>query len=137
MTIAYSVSLGSLTFDQTSTSYQLPNAPVPLGVRRRRTVVTAPYVAGATELSSVADEASIALTIRCYGGASNPQTLVDAVVAAATAASWNLVVTWDGATRTWAARAADWSAPIGGDGDGQLAHRRDVSLTIPVHPFPS
>lgn len=136
MTIAYSVSLGGLSFTQASTSYQLPNAPIQLGRTRRRVTVTAPYVAGELEIASVADAARVGLTIRCYGGASNPQSLVDAIVTAVEASSWNLAITWDGATRTWKARAADWSAPIGGE-DQQLAHRRDVTLSIPVGPYPT
>lgn len=136
MTISYSVSIGAVTFTHTSASYQLPNQPVEIAVRRRRVTQTAPFVAGALELASVPDEVALAMTVRCYGGGSNPQTLVDAITAAATAASWSLAVTWDGATRTWACRAADWSAPIGGE-DQQLAHRRDVHLTIPASPFPT
>lgn len=136
MTISYSISLGALTFTQASTSYQIPNEPIVIGRTRRRSVATAPHVAGETELSSVADAARIQMVVRCYGGGSNPQTLVDAVVTAIEAASWNLAITWDGATRTWKARAADWSAPIGGE-DQQLAHRRDLSITVPVDPYPS
>lgn len=136
MTIAYSLALGGLSFTETSTSYQLPNEPVVIGRRRRRVTTTAPHVPGALELASVADEAFLSMTIRCYGGGSNPQTLVDAITSAVDAASYDVVVTWDGATRTWKARAADWSAPIGGS-DQQLAHRRDVSLTIPVYPYPT
>jgi hypothetical protein len=134
--ISYSISLGGLTFDQASTSYQVPNQPIVVGRTRRRSVATGPFVAGETELSSVADAARIQMVVRCYGGASNPQSLVDAVVTAIETASWDLAITWDGATRTWKARAADWSAPIGGD-DQQLAHRRDLSITVPVDPYPS
>lgn len=134
--ISYTITLGALSFTQSSTSYQVPNQPVEIGVSRRRVTVTAPHVPGELELASVAGAATVALTVRCYGGGSNPQTLVDAIVSAVTAETWNLTITWDGATRTWAARAADWRAPIGGE-EQQLAHRRDVYLTIPVNPYPS
>lgn len=136
MTINYTVTLGGLSFNQSSTSYQLPNEPIVIGRSRRRAVVTAPHVAGELELASVADAGRLSMTIRCYGGGSNPQSLVDAITSAIDAASYNVSITWDGATRTWAARAGDWTAPIGGQ-DQQLAHRRDVSISIPVAPYPS
>jgi hypothetical protein len=135
-TITYSVTIGAVTFDQDSTDYQLPNEPVVIGRRRRRITVVAPHVPGALELASVADEAVLTMTIRCYGGGSNPQTLVDAITAAVDEDSYDVTVAWDGATRTWAARAADWACPIGG-ADQQLAHRRDLTLTIPVAPYPT
>lgn len=136
MTIAYTINLGGLSFSQGSTSYQLPNEPVAINRSWRKSFATAPHVAGRLLLSSVADVSTIGMQIRCYGGGSNPQTLVDAITAAVEAPSWSLAITWDGATRTWVAEQADWQAPIGG-ADEQLLHRRTVSLSIPVAPYPS
>jgi hypothetical protein len=133
--IAYTVNLGGLTFSETSADYQLVDQVQPAERTRRRVAVTAPHVAGDFELSSVADAARLRMTIRCYGGASNPQTLVDAVVTAIEQDAWTLAVTWDGATRSWAANAADWSCPI--EGQGALVHRRDITIVVPVQPYPS
>lgn len=133
--VNYSVSLGGLTFTQASTDYQLVGQIELAGRTRRRVLVTAPYVAGALELASVADEARLLMTIRCYGGGTNPQSLVDAITSAIEADSWTLAVTWDGASRSWAAKAADWSAPI--EDPLALVHRRDVRITVPVEPYPS
>lgn len=133
--ISYSVNLGGLTFDQASTSYQLVDGIQPAERSRRRVAVTAPHVAGDFELSSVADASKLRMTIRCYGGASNAQTLVDAVVAAVEQQSWTLTITWDGATRSWPANAADWTCPI--EGQNALARRRDITIVVPVQPYPS
>jgi hypothetical protein len=133
--INYTVNLGGLSFTQASTDYQLVGTVEPAGRSQRRTAVSSANVAGETLLQSVAEMGRLRMTIRCYGGGSNPQTLVDAIVTKIEQMSWNLAVTWDGASRTWKAEPADWTCPI--EGDDALTHRRVITINVPVQPFPS
>src|SRR5512135_803458 len=109
--VTWSVAFGGLTFDATSTTYQLITAE-PADVKWRRAEVTAPYVAGSTVLAQVQDVVSYRVAVRCLGGVStNAATLANALKAAsaalATSTTPTLTIVLAGASETYTAWPAD------------------------------
>ena len=101
------------------------------GQRRRRDVATSPYVDGAAEITSVRDELRVSLTVRIVGtSTADCRTKRDALLAAAEARRWGLVVELDGTTDEYDCYAADWSAtrPTA----YLLSYRTEVTLDIPA-----
>ena len=131
--VTYSVAFGGLSFDQTSAIYRLVAAE-PAEVTYRRTLVTAPFVAGDTMLAEVQDVSAYRVTIRCIGGGSNAGTLVNAIKAAGEATT-SLAITQAGASETYIARKP--GIQVRGEFEDLYNNQRLVTLTFPTQPFPS
>lgn len=112
---------------------------VPAGLRRRRTAVASPVMAGDAELASVPDVDAYQVVIRCLGETwGHVQGRHAALVAALTQRWWLLEVGVDGVVETWRANAAtEISSPIVPAEVAATPARRVVSATIPVQPGPT
>jgi hypothetical protein len=141
VTILFASSAGATVLTITDTGvapvtsgYRIVSLAV-AGQQTRRDTTTAPDVGGALETSSVPDESSYGIVIEARHTTHTAlQTLVDAVTAAATARAWRLTVTIGGSAQTWRCRRASWDAPV--ETPAAWSVRRNITLTIPVDPYP-
>jgi hypothetical protein len=134
--ITYTVNFGTLSFDDTSTTYRVLN----MGLAKkttRRSLEFAPDIHGAAETSRALDEGAYVLQVRCVGTSySNCKALMAALDTAASQRSFTLTTTEGGVTEVWQARAySDWDAPL--DPEKSWSSIREVTVTIPVYPIPT
>lgn len=124
---------GTLVLDLSANGYEVV-AVVPAGRSWRRMVTTSPYVDGALETGAVLDTSTVELTLRCVGADwTEVDALYVALLDAVEVPSWLLVVTIDGFTSTYRARAADSTSTLS-TAEVNNAFRA-VSLSIPVQPL--
>jgi hypothetical protein len=111
------------------------------GISWRRQVAQGSYNPGEVELSSVRDTAELPIAFVITGvNFAASESLFDALVVACCQGPGGLVdVTFNTTTRTWTA-TGNPSVIEQGERDGDVlrwSYRRVVTVTWPVHPYPS
>lgn len=115
-------------------AYQLVGITIPEH-KRRRTVVTSPWVHGHTETNTILDSTSFGLVVRVFGDTwQQIVTRERALTAAVENIDWLLDVEEYGVRTRWTCDAADVVPRF--DQLEAMALQRIVTIDVPVQPIP-